>query len=248
MTHRPSAAPPAIRRASLFWLELGGDAAAHVAGGGRAGHDQAGGDREQQRGDLRDQAVADGQQAVVVHRVGRRHALLEHADREAADQVDDGDDDGGDGVALDELGATVHRAVEVGLGGDVGAALLGLVLVDQAGVEVGVDRHLLAGHRVEGEPGADLGDPLGALGDHDDLHDDQDQEDDQADDQRAADDEVAERVDDLAGVAVAQHQPGGADVEREPEQGGDQQQGREDGEVERPLHEHARPAGSAGRR
>ena len=159
-----------------------------------------------------------------------------------------GDDDGRDGVALDELGAAVHRAVEVGLGGDVGAALAGLGLVDQAGVEVGVDRHLLAGHGVEGEPGADLGDPLGALGDHDELDDDQDQEDHQADDQVAADHEAAERVDHLAGVAVAQHQPGGADVEREPEQGGDQQQRREDREVERPLDEHADQQDQQGRR
>ena len=71
----------------------------------------------------------------------------------------------------------------------------------------------------------------------------QDQEDHQADDERAADDEVAERVDHLAGVAVAQHQPGGADVEREPEQRGDQQQRREDGEVERPLARTSRSAG-----
>ena len=125
----------------------------------------------------------------------------------------------GDGVALDELRATVHRAVEVGLGGDVRAAPAGLVLVDEAGVQVGVDRHLLAGHGVEGEPGADLGDPAGTVGDDHELDDDEDQEDHQADDERAADDEVAERVDHLAGVAVAQHEPGRGDVERQPEQG-----------------------------
>jgi hypothetical protein len=109
------------------------------------------------------------------------------------------DDDRGDRVALDELGGTVHRAVEVGLGGDLLAAPSRLVLVDEAGVEVGVDGHLLAGHRVEGESGGDLGDAAGAVGDDDELDDHQDDEDDQADDERAADDEVAERVDDLTG-------------------------------------------------
>ena len=50
---------------------------------------------------------------------------------------------------------------------------------------------------------ADLGDAAGAVGDDDELDDHQDHEDDQADDQRAADDEVAEGLDHLAGVAVA---------------------------------------------
>ncbi len=223
----------------LVLAELLGDALTHVAGGGRPGHDQTGGDREQQSRHLGDQAVADAQHAELVHRVGRRQPVLEDADREAADQVDQRDDDGRDGVALDELGATVHRAVELGLGGHLGAALLRPGLVDQAGVQVGVDRHLLTGHRVEGEPGADLGDPLGTLGHHDQLDDDQDREDHQADDQVAPDDEAAERVDHLARVAVAQHQPGRADVQRQPEQRHHQQQGREDREVERLLDEHA---------
>ena len=62
--------------------------------------------------------------------------------------------------------------------------------------------HLLAGHGVEGEPGADLGDALGALGDDDELDDGDDQEDHHADDQVAADHELAEGVDDLAGVGL----------------------------------------------
>ena len=113
----------------------------------------------QQGGDLGDQAVADGQQGVGV-RAASPIAMPRWSMPidEAADEVDDGDDDAGDGVALDELRGAVHRAVEVGLGGDLGAARAGLVLVDQPGVEVGVDRHLLAGHGVEGEAGADLGD------------------------------------------------------------------------------------------
>ena len=70
------------------------------------------------------------------------------------------------------------------------AAPAGLVLVDEAGVEVGVDRHLLAGHGVEGEAGSDLGDAAGTVGDDDELDDRQDQEDHETDDQGAADDEV----------------------------------------------------------
>ena len=45
----------------------------------------------------------------------------------------------------------------------------------------------------------------------------------------------AEALDDLAGVALAQDQAGHGDVDRQAEQRGDQQQGREGGEVERAL-------------
>ena len=165
-------------------------------------------------------------------------ALLHDADREAAEQVDDDDDDAGDRVALDELAGTVHRTVEVGLGADVRATLAGRVLVDEAGVEVGVDRHLLAGHGVEGEAGADLGDAAGTVGDDQELDDHQDQEDHQTDDQRPADDEVPEGLDHLAGVAVDQDEAGRADVEGEPEERGDQDQRGEDREVERALDLH----------
>ena len=51
-------------------------------------------------------------------------------------------------------------------------------LVDQAGRQVGVDRHLLAGHGVEGEARRDFGDAARALGDDDEVHDHQDGEHD----------------------------------------------------------------------
>ena len=218
--------------------QLAHDVGAHVVLTRVAGDDEAGGDREQQGRDLGDEAVADGEQAVGVDGVAEGHAVLGDPDGEAADQVDQRDDDGGDRVALDELRGTVHRAVEVGLGVHLAAALAGLVLVDQAGVQVGVDGHLLAGHRVEGEAGADLGHAAGTVGDDDELDDEQDREHDQADDQRAADHEVAEGVDHLAGEAVEEHEAGGADVEREAEQRHHQDDGRERGEVERAVHEH----------
>jgi hypothetical protein len=55
------------------------------------------------------------------------------------------------------------------------------------------------------------------------------QEDDEADDVVALDDEVAERLDDVAGVAVEQDQPRGSDVERQPVKRDEQQQRGESG-------------------
>ena len=143
-----------------------------------------------------------------------REALLQHADGDAAEDVDGDDDSAGDRVAAHELGRAVHRAVEVGLVLRSSARRSRASRVgDQAGVQVGVDRHLLAGHRVEGEARADLGDTAGAVRDHDELDDHEDQEDDDADDEVAAHDERAEGVDHLAGIAVREDQARDRDVD-----------------------------------
>ncbi|MBI4880118.1 MAG: hypothetical protein HY812_10745 [Planctomycetes bacterium] len=151
----------------------------------------------------------------------------------AAQEVDGGDHQAGHGVAAHELGGAVHGAVELALPHELRAARARLLAVDHAGAQVGVDRHLLAGQAVQGEARRHLGDAAGALGDHDELHDEQDAEDDDADHQVAAHDEVAEGVDHLAGVALEQDEARRGDVEAEAEQGEEEQQGGEGGEVAR---------------
>jgi hypothetical protein len=111
---------------------------------------------DEQRRDLRDQPVTHGEQRELTHRVARGEPQLHHPDGHAADEVDRGDDQAGDRIALHELRGTVHGAVEVRLRGDPTPALLRLDVGDQPGVEVRVDRHLLAGHRVQGEARGDL--------------------------------------------------------------------------------------------
>ena len=141
----------------------------------------AGRQRNQEGGNLRDQPVADRKRGEQLAGVARAHARLDDADKQSADDVDQNDDDARDGVAADELAGAVHRAEEVGLLGDLLPATLGLALVDDAGVQVGVDGHLLAGHAVEGESGGHLADARGPLGDDHELDHDDDREDDQAD-------------------------------------------------------------------
>ncbi len=90
-----------------------------------------------------------------------------------------------------------------------------------------------------------LGDAARALRDNDEIHDHQNGEDDDADDEVAAHDELAERLDDVAGsvgtlVPARQDQPRRGEVEGEPQHGGDQQHGRERGEFERRLDEQRR--------
>ena len=183
-----------------------------------ARHDDARRDGDEQRRNLRDETVADREDAVLRDGPADLLAVHEHAHADAADDVDGGHDQPRDRIALDELHRAVHRAVELALLRELVAALLGGILIDRARAHVGVDGHLLAGHRVERESGRDLRDALRALGDHDELHDRDDEEDDGADDEVAAHDEVAERVDDLAGIRLEEDETRRRHVQGEPVQ------------------------------
>ena len=108
------------------------------------------------------------------------------------------------------------------------------------GRQVGVDRHLLAGDGVEGEPRADLGDAGRALGDDEEIDGDQDEEDDHPDDEVAAHHQGGEPADDVAGGgdslgAVRQDQPRRRDIERQPQDGRHQQDGGKRGKLQRLL-------------
>ena len=175
----------------------------HVGRRRRAGHDETGGDRHEQSGDLRHKTVTDGEHREPVNRLRRAHPHLHHAHAKPAEQVDEGDDDAGDGVALDELRTTVHRTVEIGLGRDVGAALARSVLIDEPRVEIGINCHLLAGHCVQCEARAHLCHAACTVRDDRKLDDNEDEEDDQTDDEGATHHEVTEGVDHLTGVAVS---------------------------------------------
>ena len=211
----------------------------------RLGHQEAGGDRDDDGRHLRHQTVADGQLHIGVGGLHRRHAVCQGSDQDAADGVDEGDDQTGHGVAAHELGRAVHGAEEGRFLLQLLAAQLGLILGDQARRQIGVDRHLLAGHGVQGEASRHFGDPGRALGDDDEVHHQDDGEDDHPDDEITAHHQLAEGVDYLprrvvAFLAVGQNQACGGQVQAQPEQGRDQQDRREDGEVQRPLHHHGR--------
>ena len=112
---------------------------------------------------------------------------------------------------------------------DLLAPATGLVFLDQAGIEIGVDGHLLAGHPIQREAGGYFGDPRSALGDHDELDDEDDQEDDDADGQRTARHEVAEGFDNMASrggsfLGIGENQAGRGGIEHQSKEGQAQQQ------------------------
>ena len=160
-----------------------------------AGHDHTGSGGDNQCRYLGHQPLADGQQGIILQGGLKGQPLLPDPDDQSAEDIDQHDQDAGHRIPPYELAGTVHGAVELGLGRDLGAPRPRLGLADQPGVEVGVDGHLLAGHGIQGEAGRHLGDAAGALGHHHQLDDDQDDEDDGADHEVAADYELAEALD-----------------------------------------------------
>jgi len=134
---------------------------------------------------------------------------LEDSNEKAGQDVDAGDQNGSDGIALVETRGAVHGPVELGFAGCLFAAGARLMFVDESGIEVGVDGHLLAGQRVESEARGDFGGAHRAVADHDVLDGDEGNEENEPDDVVAADDELPEGFDDASGgpgafVAVQQ--------------------------------------------
>ena len=126
----------------------------------------------------------------------------------------------GDRVAAHEFGRTVHRTEKIAFVFKSFAAFAGFVFVDQAGGQIGVDRHLLAGHGVQSETRRDFGDTARTFGDDDEIDDGQDGENDDADDEIAAHHQAGEGLNDMARrirafIAVGQHQPCRAEIERQ---------------------------------
>src|SRR6185437_11858447 len=160
-----------------------------------------------------------------------------YADDHATNDVDEYHQQAGDGIATHEFGGAVHGAEETAFVLKLLTAPARLFLVDRAGRQLGVDRHLFAGHGIEMKARGHFRDAAGALGDDHEIHDHQDREHDDAYHEIAAHHEIAECLDDVAGgvgalVTVREDQPRRGEIERQPQHGRDQQHGRKRGEFE----------------
>ena len=162
------------------------------------GDDDTGSRRNDESRDLRYETVTDRQKSEGLGRVGKGHAVLKHSDQKTADDIDDRDDDTRDRVTLDEFARTVHRAVEAGFLQNFGAPCFRFVFVDETGIEVGIDRHLFAGHRVKGKTCSHFGDACRTFGDDDEVDNNDNREDDNTDDIIAANDKITKTGDDVA--------------------------------------------------
>jgi len=104
-----------------------------------------------------------------------------------------------------------------------------LCLIDHAGVQIGIDRHLLAWHGIESEAGGDLRRTHGAMTDDQELNGDQRQKNYEANDVVAADHELTKGFDYFscslcAFIPVQQDASRAGQVERQAQQGEQQDQ------------------------
>ena len=82
--------------------------------------------------------------------------MLQCPDRKAAQNIDQQDQDARNCVTPYKFTRTVHGAVKVRLAGDFITSPKCIVLTDQTRIQVSINRHLLAGHGIQGEAGCDL--------------------------------------------------------------------------------------------
>ena len=128
------------------------------------------------------ESITDSQKAVGLDGLVEAQAALRNSNRHTADQINDGDEDCSNRVSLDELGSAVHCTVEVSFSPNFFASSSGFSVIDESRIEISVNGHLLARHRVESESRPDFSHALRSLRDHNELNDDEDQEDDKAND------------------------------------------------------------------
>lgn len=154
--------------------------------------------------------------------------MADHAKAETGNDINAKDQQGGNRIALHELAGAVHRAVKIGLGRNFAAPGFRFFCRHQARGKIGIDRHLLARQGIQRKPGGNFRNAARALGHDHQIDDHQDHENEQADNEIAADQERAERFDHMARrspafVAIDQHDAGGGNVQRQPQQRGKQQ-------------------------
>ena len=109
-----------------------------------------------------------------------------------------------------KLTRTVHRTVEVRLAGDFIAPSQRLVLTDQTSVQIGINRHLLAGHGIQSKAGCHLRDTAGTFGDHHKVNNNENGEKHQSNRVAASDNKVTKGLNHIscrtgAGMPLQQH-------------------------------------------
>ena len=139
-----------------FQEHLFGEVSSQTRFRGGARCDDAAGNRYQQCRNDRDQAVSDGENRIRFQRFAEAQAVLKRAGQKPSQDVHGRDNDAGDRVALREANRSIHRPIEFGFPCRVLAPLAGLGFVDQSGIEIRINAHLLARQSIEREARRDF--------------------------------------------------------------------------------------------
>ena len=146
--------------------------------------------------------------------------MLRHTDNEAANDVDEQDHDPCHRIPFDEFGGTIHRTVKIGLRRHILTPPFSFILVNQAGIEIRIYRHLLTWHSVQGKTGTHLRNTPSPFGHDNKVDDHQNDKNDQTHCIVAAYHHVAECLDNMTRstwpiMPLQQHHAGRRDVQRQ---------------------------------
>ena len=188
---------------ALVAAHLLGQLLRKVVFGGHARYQNTRRRRNDQGRHLRHQTIANGERAVQGKRFAEAQVVRNHPDDQAANQIDDQNQDASNGIAPHKLRRTVHRAKKVSLLRHLGPPLLGFLLLDEARIQVGIDGHLLAGHRIQGKTGRNLRHPARTLGNHHKVDDGDQDKNDHPYREIAPNEELAKSLNHLAGGVCA---------------------------------------------
>ena len=139
--------------------------------------------------------------------------MLNHANHEAADDIDKQNEQTRDRIAPNKFGGTIHRSVKVCFSGHIGATNPGFFLGQNTRIHISINGHLLTGHRVQGKSRRYLGHPASTLGHDHKIDNDQDRKNHQTDRVITANHKFAKGFNHLAssirtGMPFQQNNPG----------------------------------------
>ena len=176
--------------------------------------------RNNERWHLRYQTIANGERAVNGKRFAKAHVVRENANDKTANQVDHHNENAGHSIAAHKLRSTIHRAKKVSLLCHLLTPLLGFLLLNEARIHVGINGHLLAGHRVQSKARRYLGHTPRTLRNHHEIDDGDEDKNDHAHREITTNQELPKRLNYLARgicarVAVEQHNALRRHIERQ---------------------------------
>ena len=155
--------------------------------------------------------------------------MLRQADDQPANNIDDKNENGGNRIAFDEFRGTIHCTVEIRFLGDFLAAGLGFFICQDTGIQISIDGHLLAWHRIKGKAGGHFRYAASTLGDNNKIDNNQNDKDKNTDSIIAGNHKLAESLDDLASrictvMAFAQNNTCRGDIQAKAQNRCNQQQ------------------------
>ena len=168
---------------------------------GACDHDP-GGDRDEERCNLRNHRVANRENGKTIGCLTSSHSLIRNPDDDPGDDIDERNDKAGNCIPFDKLHRTIHTAMQLTFQSQTTSAQTRLMRGDVAPAQIGIDAHLLTGHRIQGKTRADFCNALRPFCNDDKLDGCDNQKDNHPNDKIASNDKFSEAFNNMAGIGM----------------------------------------------